>query len=50
MQFGLGLDEIEELNYLDSIPNPEGRKSMLQKLADLGFELWTNAFRGSRYN
>ena len=50
LQIGFGLDEVELFKFIDELPNPDGRKPIPFELADQGYDLWTNAFRGSRYN
>ena len=51
-QTGFGLDEVDLFNRLEGeeIPNETGRNNHIFEVIDLGFEAWTNSFRGTRYN
>ena len=46
--FGLGVDE---LYYFETAAVfPDNTKLQILNVVDLGFDVWTNSFRGSRYN
>ena len=51
-QIGFAHDEADAFNrfHSDEFENDTGRKPHLFSMIDLGFELWTNSFRGGRYN
>ena len=36
--------------HVGEFPNNTGRKPHIFSMMDLGFEFWTNSFRGGRYN
>ena len=47
-QFGLGEDEIF---YFERAPfYPDNTKLQILNVVDLGFDVWTNGWRGARYN